>query len=263
MFVQYCLLPRCFSSRIDALYCNRFLTLMVEMSTPGFYLLHVCQHVVRSLLPVVKSCSANEASRYGLFLFEILSEVNRFVDRNTYEKETTNHVCFCQLPSDDDSKTKNESFDHSTFSRTHLGWHTNMTRNIHSVLIRGKPKMDIKNTLLVVSKLCGVYPLYKRHGVYVVQGLTKVKDDPRNKGTALQLLATRAHALQQKNEKNLLNSTTPRKASKRKAAVAPSNDQQSKSTTKSTSKSSNNSSSKSTTKSSTKPFKGFFFFFFF
>lgn len=78
VFLQHCVMPRCLSSGIDALYCARFIHTMHELGAAWFSTVHCYDKIMKTVLPVMSSVTSFEASRFGRFLNEILAKLQEW-----------------------------------------------------------------------------------------------------------------------------------------------------------------------------------------
>lgn len=72
-FLQYCILPRVICSDYDAVYCSKFLAIVHQLSTPGFYTSLFFHWLVEILPTFVATCTQKEAMRFGLFVHDVLA----------------------------------------------------------------------------------------------------------------------------------------------------------------------------------------------
>lgn len=78
LFLQECLIPRCRTSIPDALFCARFVMLMLELDIPIVSFTHFFETFLMMIPTLLRSCSENEALGVTRFTNEILASLEKW-----------------------------------------------------------------------------------------------------------------------------------------------------------------------------------------
>eukprot|EP01103_Thecamoeba_quadrilineata_P015330 TRINITY_DN480_c0_g2_i3.p1 TRINITY_DN480_c0_g2~~TRINITY_DN480_c0_g2_i3.p1 ORF type:complete len:1658 (-),score=455.84 TRINITY_DN480_c0_g2_i3:20-4993(-) len=230
-FLQICIFPRCVFTSLDSIYCAKFVDVLHRIGTPFFSTLQYYDKVFKDITHLLLCCTENEASRLGRFLCETLSITARWRDEKTYEKE-----CLC-LPGFSTSFSKPDSSKASfqDFVRVNFKWHCQLARSFMNCL-ESKEYMEIRNSLIVLTKLVKLFPVLKRIVPHLEKRVNKIREEDRED---LKVLAGRYHALLQTQKQNLL---TDEEFKCEPPKVTPSSSSSSRSSASSSSASSSSSS---------------------
>jgi THO complex subunit 2 len=197
-FIQHCILPRVFVSALDAFYAANFVQILVKLGCPYFSLVIFYDLLIKSVAPLIASCSSNEASRFGRFLAAILQQINNFCTNEAiYEKEGMISPVF----STQIAEPAGEKLSFSRLALCNSKWQQKLLRTFTKKLAASS-KMEISNALLVLSKITGEWPKLQSSGEQLERQLELIMEDEENKNTALKVLSTRSHALLQAQRKN-------------------------------------------------------------
>jgi len=211
-FLQYCVLPRCFSSGIDALYCAKFIYTVHSLETPWFSIIHFYDQITKILIAIISSCSANEATRFGRFLKELLEPLHTWKkNKEQYDKECMSRPSFAI----DFYKPHGARLSYDKFLIIVQRWHKVITK-VFSSTLASKCKMRMGNALLILTRVGVVYPRVATHGEHLLERLASVMNDAEHKQSSLKILATRTHALLCSEKKNWISEKafTPTKSLK-------------------------------------------------
>jgi len=190
-FLQYCIFPRCFASGIDALYCAKFIDTIHNLGTPWFSVIHFYDQITKSMIPLICSCTANEATRFGQFLKEILRPLHTWKrSKKSYEEECMTKASFAI----DFYKPHGERLSFPKFLLIVQRWHKVITK-VFSTCLSSNIRMQIGNALLILTQIGSVYPRISTHGEHLEKLLTRIVNDPQHKKSAIKVLATRSHAI--------------------------------------------------------------------
>lgn len=115
MFLQYCLLPRCLSTAVDALYCAHFVSTIIKIGTPFFLWAHFYDQVLdsgrkseRPQVPKslkISSPSSLLSSRFFSRFFSCFSFSTHFLPASCTQNEAHNSLLlsilfYCCLSAD-------------------------------------------------------------------------------------------------------------------------------------------------------------------
>uniref|UniRef100_A0A6B2KWN0 THO complex subunit 2 n=1 Tax=Arcella intermedia TaxID=1963864 RepID=A0A6B2KWN0_9EUKA len=120
IILESCILPRCLFSSADALFCGKFCTLLHNLNLSAFSYNIYLQKLADGLGGLLFSCSESESARFGRFLSCTLQETRKL-------------------------KIASRSLE-SSLQKTVMAF------------LSSKSYIKIRNTVLVLSKLNGVYP---------------------------------------------------------------------------------------------------------
>ncbi|XP_074582550.1 THO complex subunit 2 [Curcuma longa] len=183
-FLQRCIFPRCTFSMPDAVYCANFVFTLHSLGTPYFNTVnHIDVLICKTLQPMICCCTEYEAGRLGRFLYETLKMAYHWKsDESIYENECGNMPGFAvyyRFPN-------SQRVTYSQFVRVHFKWNTRITRLLVQCL-ESSEYMEIRNALIVLTKISNVFPVTRKSGLNLEKRVTKIKGDERED---LKVLAT-------------------------------------------------------------------------
>eukprot|EP01124_Arcella_intermedia_P007556 TRINITY_DN14644_c0_g1_i1.p1 TRINITY_DN14644_c0_g1~~TRINITY_DN14644_c0_g1_i1.p1 ORF type:complete len:1391 (-),score=439.06 TRINITY_DN14644_c0_g1_i1:79-3657(-) len=182
--LEQCILPRCVYSMTDAIFCANFAKLIHTMGCDGFSFPVYFQRIIDSLGSVIFSCTEAEASRYGKFLSVTLTQIKRWKNDSTlFEKECGNSF----------SRAGEPGF--SNFKRLTIVWEEQAQKIFTSFIESGK-FIKIRNAIIVLTKLLGVFPSYNKVASAIENCIAPLASERRND------IKVRAESYKGKLEKN-------------------------------------------------------------
>ncbi|RWR76239.1 THO complex subunit 2 isoform X1 [Cinnamomum micranthum f. kanehirae] len=183
-FLQRCIFPRCIFSMPDAVYCAMFVHTLHSLGTPFFNTVnHIDVLICKTLQPIICCCTEFEAGRLGRFLYETLKMAYHWKsDESIYERECGNKPGFAVYYRDPNS----QRVTYGQFIRVHWKWSQRITRLLIQCL-ESPEYMEIRNALIVLTKVSSVFPVTRKSGVNLEKRVTKIKGDERED---LKVLAT-------------------------------------------------------------------------
>ena len=155
LFLQHCVLPRCLTSGIDAIYCAKFLALVVDLGVPYFSVIHFYDQICSKILgAALTSFTANEATRFGRFFNAALTPFDDW-KRNAdhYQKTCANKPGFAT----DFFHPYGARMSFAQFRTIVMRFHKNMMKNF-LVALSSSNRQLITNALLVLTKIGTVFP---------------------------------------------------------------------------------------------------------
>ncbi|KDE09261.1 hypothetical protein MVLG_00581 [Microbotryum lychnidis-dioicae p1A1 Lamole] len=168
--VQHCIHPRVKLSLPDAVFSYQFIKRLHSMNTTGFHSILFYDRILnRHLVPVIYSCSENEARNYARFLHDILQDVNNWYrNEEKFKSEAIGSGLngFARRPAAQFSSTikLEECFSHKDFQHVTEKW-TNRTVSSFSEGFESGEYMHIKNSILVLTKIAPHFPIEYKSGV--------------------------------------------------------------------------------------------------
>ena len=169
--VEQCVFPRCVFSHADAMYCARFVERLHLLDTPYFATVQHYNLTLTVVAQLVFSCTEYEAGRLGKFLNETLTQLSVWKgDEATYEKECSAVRGF-NLKYDDSSK----KVSYEEFVKLVYKWHVRIAKSFLSCL-EGDNYLEIRNSLMVLTKVVKVFPSISRIGAHILRRVEKIKE---------------------------------------------------------------------------------------
>jgi THO complex subunit 2 len=161
-FLQRCIFPRCVFSTQDAVYCATFVQTLHSLGTPFFNTVnHIDVLVCKTLQPMICCCTEFEAGRLGRFLHDTLKMAYYWKsDESVYERECGNKPGFAvyfRYPN-------SQRVSYSQFVRVHWKWSSRITKALNQCM-ESKEYMEIRNALIVLTKISNVFPVIRKSGV--------------------------------------------------------------------------------------------------
>ncbi|KAF9623440.1 hypothetical protein IFM89_003024 [Coptis chinensis] len=183
-FLQRCIFPRCIFSMPDAVYCAMFVHTLHSLGTPFFNTVnHIDVLVCKTLQPMICCCTEYEAGRLGRFLYETLKMAYHWKsDESIYERECGNMPGFAVYYRYPNS----QRVTFGQFVKVHWKWVQKITKLLTQCL-ESTEYMEIRNSLIVLTKISSVFPVTRKSGIYIEKRLNKIKGDERED---LKVLAT-------------------------------------------------------------------------
>lgn len=95
LFTKYLIAPRILYSERDALFCSKFLLLLLEFETPLFNFCVFTYICTKMLIPLINTCTEREALNLGIFFNDFYSYIYLLCnDANYFHKNTFKNPCF-------------------------------------------------------------------------------------------------------------------------------------------------------------------------
>ncbi|KAL5763048.1 hypothetical protein ACOSP7_019312 [Xanthoceras sorbifolium] len=183
-FLQRCIFPRCTFSMPDAVYCAMFVHTLHSLGTPFFNTVnHIDVLICKTLQPMICCCTEYEAGRLGRFLYETLKVAYHWKsDESIYERECGNMPGFAVYYRYPNS----QRVTYGQFIKVHWKWSQRITRLLIQCL-ESTEYMEIRNSLIMLTKISGVFPVTRKSGINLEKRVAKIKSDERED---LKVLAT-------------------------------------------------------------------------
>lgn len=187
-FLQRCIYPRCIFSMPDAVYSAMFVHTLHSLGTPFFNTVnHIDVLICKTLQPMICCCTEYEAGRLGRFLYETLKMAYHWKsDESVYERECGNMPGFAVYYRYPNS----QRVAYGQFIRVHCKWSTRITKVLVQCL-ESAEYMEIRNGLIVLTKISSVFPVTRRSGFHLEKRVGKIRGDERQD---LKLMATSVYS---------------------------------------------------------------------
>jgi len=232
--LQHCIIPRCLFGPNDATFSAKFVREMHRLGTKNFSSLtlydkvNACKSSLTTQIfvnlneTVIFTCTNKEAENYGRFLREVLIELMRWYnDKSVYEKEAVGYSLPGFLKKWSANPSEMVYLQYEEFRSVMFKWHKNLTMAFRSCL-ESRDYMHVRNTLAVLEKLVGLYPLVDFHGAILEEKVAFIAGKGETRGD-LQIRAQGYLAILRKSSKSWV--TAAKFSSQPKSAnlMAPSN----------------------------------------
>ncbi|KAK2556060.1 THO complex subunit 2 [Acropora cervicornis] len=139
----------------------------------------------------VASCTENEASRYGRFLCSMLEIVMRWHgDKKTYEKECGSYPGFVTVlrATDKRDNDKADHLDYENYRHVCHKWQYKLTKAL-VVCLESKDYTQIRNTIMVLTKILPYYPKVLNLGQALERRIDKICEEEKEKRQDIYVLA--------------------------------------------------------------------------
>ncbi|XP_028517932.1 THO complex subunit 2 isoform X2 [Exaiptasia diaphana] len=187
-FLQLCMFPRCVYTASDAIYCAKFVHTLHNLKTPNFSTLLCFDRVFSDISYTVASCTENEASRYGRFLCSMLEIVMRWHgDKKIYEKECGSYPGFVTVLRATNTD-KADHLDYENFRHVCHKWQYKLTKAL-VVCLESKDYTQIRNTIMVLTKILPFYPKVLNLGQALERRIDKICEEEKEKRQDIYTLA--------------------------------------------------------------------------
>eukprot|EP00793_Prasinoderma_coloniale_P001133 PRCOL_00006124-RA len=193
--LTHCVLPRVTISQIDAIYAARFVETLVKIGTPGFSAFRYFNTLLAGVRPLVYTATEYEAGRMGRFLAETFAVIAGWVDDRKGFESTSKLPGFAKSMADPEA----EGATYVEFAAAVTKWYNGAAKAFLDIFEAGE-YMEMRNALIVLTKLQGVFPKYMTLYEHLERAVEKIKtSDPRED---LKVLANRYHAVLQREQRD-------------------------------------------------------------
>eukprot|EP00398_MALV-I-01_sp_L67-1_P000349 gene349-741_t len=181
--VKHLIAPRVLLSEADALFCARFINLMIDVKMYGFQLLDFYNQWTLLLPQFLLCCSDSEARVFGIFLSEAMGHMLTMrKDPQIFEKESADNPVFLRnyYPRDYDVEAEGpkKQTQHADLVTGHNVWE----RRLSQILLQGLKSEDWqerRNALLVISNSYRRFPMTHRVGGELLRNITKISQEDK------------------------------------------------------------------------------------
>lgn len=185
-FSHMCTVPRALLSPQDALFAARFILLLHELDVPNLSSIKLFTQTLACCVSTLPACTEVEAVNLGIFLREVLSQLMVWSDGKTFEAER-------QLRKSWRKKFSQPALiSHREYLTCMNAW-DNRLCTVFEVLLKTGEHTHIKNSILVLRRLHGLYPFAKAKGSKILRQVEAVRDTDSRQD--LKTLARGFHAM--------------------------------------------------------------------
>jgi THO complex subunit 2 len=189
-FLQLCIFPRCRFTATDAIFCAKFVYMLHTQQTPNFSTLLFLDRTFSDISYSVACCTENEVRRYGRFLGAILEIVSKWHAAETlYEQECARTPGFISMMrSSAGGAEKMQYLDYENYRHITFKWHFKLTKAL-VVLLESKDYMQVRNGLIVLTKVLPYYPKVYHLSIALEKRVEKIMEEEKEKRADLYALA--------------------------------------------------------------------------
>lgn len=163
-FLQECVLPRCMVSKPDALFCVKFVQLLLDLDIPAIWFEGYFEKLLKLVPTIVRSCSENEALCLSVLLKEVLSILEKWrSNRKVFETEASSGK---QNGFRDRKPEGSEPMRHENFCQWLYDIHENMADGLCRVL-DGEEYLCTRNSLSILAGIHDVFPKVSEHSAKI------------------------------------------------------------------------------------------------
>jgi len=174
-FVAEMICPRVLTSHSDALFCCRFVRLLIKLRTPGFQLLDFYNSWTVMLTQCIRCCSEQEAQIFGVFLREMMAYILHLRrDEPTYQAEMQDNPAFHRNYYTQPG-TPVEWTPFSDIRRGHNKWENRIFRATKASLT-AEDRMERRNALLLLSQCHETFPVVEKYARAILQSVEHMRD---------------------------------------------------------------------------------------
>lgn len=170
-FVHEMICPRVLTSYSDALFCCRFVRLLIRLRTPGFQLLDFYNSWTIMLTQCIRCCSEREAQIFGVFLREMMSYILQLRrDETAYNAEMRDNPCFHRNYYEDPSAVTVEWAQFGDIRKGHSKWEGRIYKAMRQGL-DAEDWMEKRNALLMMSQSYEAFPVVEKYARAILQAV--------------------------------------------------------------------------------------------
>ncbi|KAK0862125.1 THO2 plays a role in transcriptional elongation [Friedmanniomyces endolithicus] len=193
--LQECFLPRAMLSSVDAQYSFVLLRTLHLLGTPGFSTLVIIQQLLRkqALAAIVFQFTGQEAQHFGRFLNEVLKMIAGWhASKDDFETHALGASKklpgFVVGPMDYSVEGTWKFLDYESFRRLDSDWHHAILGSLLACFDSGE-YMHIRNGIVVLKAIVGVYPQIQFHGNQLVGAVEKLSTEETRQDLKLMALS--------------------------------------------------------------------------
>ncbi|CAN8075025.1 unnamed protein product [Agarophyton chilense] len=164
-FIQECVLPKCKLSIPDAIFCARFVDMLLELDIPAMVYTEYFEIFLQIVPLVLRGCSEKEALGLSALVREVLGTMERWrSNRKVFETEAAEtKINGFQESKDGESK---EPMRHERFCQWLFDIHDRLTNGLFDVLASNE-YLHQRNSLSLLASVIDVYPKVVEHAAKI------------------------------------------------------------------------------------------------
>lgn len=167
-----CIFPRCMQGPDDAIYCVSFILMLHENETAGFGTLHLLEDIFIFMSRSLYGCTEGEAANISLLFSGLWKKVSEWrYDKDAFSREVED------LPGSQmecDEGLKKVTYD--DFEKLYTKWHNAIGSTLLGCL-RSTEYMHQRNSLVLLTRLVGVFPTKPGLGNKLLKGLAPLQEE--------------------------------------------------------------------------------------
>jgi THO complex subunit 2 len=184
-FFTHCIFPRTMQSPDDAMYCAKFVSLLHQIETPGFSILHYIDELVTVVSGALFGVTEGEAAHLAILLFETWKSVNKWrYDETIFDAEVLGKRGSSMATSADSSGNSDEgdctSVSYKDFAALYNKWHSSLGAALISCL-KSPEYMHTRAGLVVLTRIVEVFPTRPKLGNTFLEVLSPFQEDSNSR----------------------------------------------------------------------------------
>ncbi|RKP18420.1 hypothetical protein ROZALSC1DRAFT_29898, partial [Rozella allomycis CSF55] len=205
---NYCLFPRIIQSQTDAIYCSKLIFLLHELNTDNFSTLSVLNKIISEISNLIFLLTEKEANCFGKFYNAIFTKLNEWFNKSElYVKECVGveedfKQGFNKLWNQEKKIEISNVMNFNEFRNVYFKWNIKLFNSLEACL-KSKEFMQIKNVLIILTKISENFPRIKKVGENLDKLISKLRDEENRED--LKLLATRYSSILKLNKEKWIN----------------------------------------------------------
>lgn len=165
--LSICIFPRCTLSPEDALYCAKFIEVLHELETPGFYTLQYLDQLITAIAGALFCLTEDEAGNMGVLLCETWTTISNWrYNESKYEKE---------VHSKPGSSLSGNNTTFSEFVEFYNKWHLAIGNSLLGCL-QSDEYIHIRTAIVVLTRVVEVYPTRPHMGEKLIKRLVPLQE---------------------------------------------------------------------------------------
>eukprot|EP00923_Selenidium_pygospionis_P038564 GHVN01067193.1.p1 GENE.GHVN01067193.1~~GHVN01067193.1.p1 ORF type:complete len:2710 (+),score=348.36 GHVN01067193.1:1046-9175(+) len=187
-FVHHLLAPRVTSSETDALFCAHFVRVLESLETSMFCIIDFYNKWTNMIAPLVRGCTEREASLVGLFIGEMMKDVNSWVQDPDALIAFKDNRCYAtkyvaapsSQPNADGSKPVTPShvpFDRNLLLKGVSKWENRVFRHLQpglGVTSHEVSWIEQRTVLILLKQTLQSFPITQATGNQILEALKSV-----------------------------------------------------------------------------------------
>lgn len=188
-FIQECVLPKGKVSSSDAIFCARFVEMLLDLDIPAMEYTEFFETFVQIVPLAIRGCSENEALGLSVLVREILVTLEKWrSNRKVFESEAADNKENGFRESGD--KADQKPMRHERYCQWLFDIHERLTNGLHAVL-GSNEYLHQRNSLALLAGIIDVYPKVVEHASKIE---VQIKELSRSELEDLKLVSNGVHA---------------------------------------------------------------------
>ncbi|KAI0566109.1 THO complex subunit 2 [Gracilaria domingensis] len=160
-FIQECVLPKCKNSAPDAIFCARFVEMLLELDVPAMVYTEYFEIFLQIVPLSLRGCSENEALGLSVLVREVLGTLEKWrSNRKAFEAQASDKKTngFRERTGGDNTKPMR----HERFCQWLFDIHDRLTDGL-LIVLKSNEYLHQRNSLSLLASVIDVYPKVGEH----------------------------------------------------------------------------------------------------